>query len=123
MVREQEAGAKIKGLVDKNDDLVAKLKEGKDRQEKQAILMKQFEDLAKDCEGRYRDSVRKSEVYENEIVKLREEAEKDRRRSLALDDDQKARIKVLEEKNNKILQKLEDDRDKFSRTAENLEKT
>jgi hypothetical protein len=40
-------------------------------------------------------------------VKLREEAEKDRRKSLALDEDQKARIKALEEKNSKILQKLE----------------
>lgn len=59
-------------------------------------------------------------MYEGEIVRMREEAEKDRRRSMVLDEDQKARIKALEEKNSKILQKLEEDRDRFSRTAENL---
>lgn len=63
---------------------------------------------------------RKSDMYEGEIVRMREEAEKDRRRSMVLDEDQKARIKALEEKNSKILQKLEEDRDRFSRTAENL---
>jgi hypothetical protein len=68
--------------------------------------MRQFEERAREFEGRYENMARKSEVYENEIVKLREEAEKDRRRSLALDEDQKTRIKALEEKNSKILQKL-----------------
>lgn len=69
-------------------------------------MIRQFEDRAKEYEGRYHDMARKSEAYEGEIIKMREEAEKDRRRSLALDEDQKARIRALEEKNSKILHKL-----------------
>lgn len=64
-MREQQAGTKIKGLVDQNAELADKLKEGKEKHNKQLELMRQFEDRAKDFEGRYKDMARKSEVYEN----------------------------------------------------------
>jgi hypothetical protein len=123
MALENDATNKIKTLLDKNNDLVEKLNSNKEKHERNTALIRQFEDRAKEFEGRYNEMARKSDMYEGEIIKMRDEAEKDRRRSLALDEDQKARIRVLEEKNSKILQKLEEDRDKFSRTAEDLKET
>lgn len=38
---------------------------------------------------------RKSDMYEHEITKMRDDIEKDRRRSLVLDEEQKTKIKAL----------------------------
>ena len=83
-------------------------------------MMREFEERAKDYEGKYRDMARKSDMYEGEIVKLRDQVDKDRRKSMQLDEEHKAKVRALEEKNLQILQKLEEDREKLSRTTTDL---
>jgi hypothetical protein len=48
-----DATNKIKGLLDKNNDLVEKLTHNKERHEKNLGLIKQFEDKTKEYEGRF----------------------------------------------------------------------
>lgn len=62
MANENDSKNKIKMLVDKNNELNGKLTEDQEKHQKQLALMKQFEEKAKEYEGRYHEMSRKSDM-------------------------------------------------------------
>lgn len=69
------------------------------KQQKQLEMMQRIEDRARELEKNNAEWARKSDMMANEANRFREQLENERRRSLALESENKNRVKAMEAKN------------------------
>lgn len=107
-------------MLGKNNSLNSNLKEQQARNEKAAELMRRAEEKAKELESEGREWQRKSDMYEGESARFRNELENERRRSMVLEAETGNRVKAMEKKNIELMEKIDEDRSRLGKSSEAL---
>ena len=107
-------------MLGKNNSLSSNLKEQQARNEKAAELMRRAEERAKELESEGREWQRKSDMYEGESARFRDELENERRRSMVLEAETGNRVKAMEKKNIDLMEKIDENRNRLGKSSEAL---
>lgn len=78
--------------------------------------MRRAEERARQLEREGEEWRRKSGMFEAESGRFRDQLDKERRRSLALEEENNARIKAAEKKNIDLMRRLDEDRDRIGKS-------
>ena len=121
---------KVKELEGTKDDLMKKLEDDKQRFIKTANYIKQLEEKNQNAERLYSDAARKSELNAEEIDRLKAEMDKERRKSVSLEQTFLPKIHLLVDENQALLREIESLKnrvkqadDKIAELTENLNKS
>jgi chromosome segregation ATPase len=98
---------KVKELEGTKDDLMKKLEDDKQRFIKTANYIKQLEEKNQNAERLYSDAARKSELNSEEIERLKSEMDKERRKSVSLEQTFLPKIHLLVDENQALLREIE----------------
>jgi len=102
----------MKELGEKYATVAARLLENMDKYVKKDQLYNALEAKYKEIERTFLEQTRKSQLNEEEIRMLHAEIEGERRKSLALENDATNKIKGLLDKNNDLVDKLSQNKEK-----------
>lgn len=108
---QREANDEKKGILGKLDD-------ERQVQKRQNAQLKEYDDKLQKSDGIIKELARQSDIYEDNIRGLRGEIDKERRRSLLLEEDTNKKIKALLDQNNGLTRKLDEDQDKYLKASQ-----
>lgn len=109
---EELANRKTRKIEEENQELLEKLREDEEQMREKAELLQKLKQENDKADRVIRDLARQSDMNQNELERIKDEIEIERRRTLAQEEGYNRKLKSLEEQKKKLEERIKAEGDK-----------